>query len=139
MSQEGRFRLEIVTPSRLLTSEMVDEVTAPGVEGEFGVLVGHTPFLTELGVGVLSYRIGNQHHLLGVRRGFAEVTREKVVILAEEAEFPKEVDLAQAEKDLLDAENQIRELSAESVEYLEVQAKLDRALNRISLAKRPGH
>lgn len=139
MSSEGKFRLEVVTPSRLLVSEMVDEVTAPGIEGEFGVLVGHTPFLTELGVGVLSYRSGSQHHLLAVRKGFAEVTREKVTVLAEEADFPREINLAKAEADLAEAEKEIRELSAESKEYLEVQAKLDRAMNQIHLAKRVPH
>lgn len=139
MSSEGKFRLEVVTPSRLLVSEMVDEVTAPGVEGEFGVLVGHTPFLTELGLGVLSYRSGNQLHLIAVRKGFAEVTREKVTVLAEEADLPREVSLAKAEADLAEAEKEIRELSAESIEYLEVQAKLDRAINQISLVKRNPH
>ena len=139
MSQEGKFRLEVVTPHRLLISEMVDEVTAPGVEGEFGVLVGHTPFLTELGVGVLMYRNGNQAHFMAVRRGFAEVTREKVTVLAEEAEFPREIDLARAEADLAEAENAIKEFSAESKEHMEVQAKLDRALNRIHLAKHGTH
>ena len=57
---ETVFRLEVVTPNRLLVSEEVNEATAPGVEGEFGVLVGHTPFLTSLGMGELMYRTGGQ-------------------------------------------------------------------------------
>lgn len=139
MSSEGKFRLEVVTPSRLLVSEMVDEVTAPGVEGEFGVLVGHTPFLTELGVGVLIYRSGSHQHILGVRRGFAEVTAEKVTVLAEEADFPREVDLKKAEADLAEAEKEISELSVESKEHFEAQAKIDRALNQIHIAQKTAH
>lgn len=139
MSIEGKFRLEVVTPSRLLVSEMVDEVTAPGIEGEFGVLVGHTPFLTELGMGALTYRAGNQLHILAVRKGFAEVTREKVTVLAEEAEFPREIDIAVAEAELAAAEKGLREFSSESKEYLEAQAKLDRAINQLHVAKRTAH
>lgn len=139
MSIEGKFRLEVVTPSRLLVSEMVDEVTAPGIEGEFGVLVGHTPFLTELGMGALTYRAGNQLHILAVRKGFAEVTREKVTVLAEEAEFPREINIAAAEADLADAEKGLREFSSESKEYLEAQVKLDRAMNQLHIAKRTAH
>lgn len=139
MSQEGKFRLEVVTPSRLLVSELVDEVTAPGVEGEFGVLVGHTPFLTELGLGALVYRSGSQTHVLAVRRGFAEVTREKVTVLAEEAEWPREINVTKAQEELALAENEIKEHSVESVEYIEAQAKIDRALNQITLGKHSHH
>lgn len=139
MSQEGKFRLEVVTPARLIVSEMVDEVTAPGIEGEFGVLTGHTPFLTELGYGLLTYRSGNQLHVMAVRKGFAEVTMEKVTVLAEEADLPREIDIARAQADLADAEKSIGELSPESKEYLEVKAKLDRAINQIHLASSSRH
>ncbi|GAB4256006.1 F0F1 ATP synthase subunit epsilon [Deferrisoma sp.] len=131
-----RFRLEVVTPERLLVSEDVDEVTAPGVEGEFGVLPGHTPFLTALGVGELMYRIGGEEHFLALRRGFAEVKHDKVTVLAEEAEFPTEIDLKQAEAEKAEAEAQLQQISRESREYAEVEAKLERAMNRIQVASR---
>ncbi|PLX42039.1 MAG: ATP synthase F1 subunit epsilon [Deltaproteobacteria bacterium] len=135
---ETTFRLEIVTPSRQLVSEGVEEVTAPGIQGEFGVLVGHTPYLVELGIGELMYRVGNEKRHLAVRRGFAEVTRDKVTILAEEAEFPAEIDLATAEKLLAEAEEEMKALSVsgESKEYLEAQAKIDRALNQVAVARK---
>lgn len=135
---EAKFRLEIVTPTRHLVSEGVEEVTAPGVDGEFGVLVGHTPYLVELGLGELMYRIGNEKSYLAVRRGFAEVTLDKVTVLAEEAEFPTDIDLAKAERLLAEAEQKVSELvvSSESKEYLEAQAKLDRAMNQVAIAKR---
>ena len=65
--------LEITTPMRLVVAEMVDEVVAPGIEGYFGVLPGHAPFLTTLGVGVVTYRIGRDEHQLAAAGGFAEV------------------------------------------------------------------
>jgi F-type H+-transporting ATPase subunit epsilon len=133
-----KFRLEVVTPTRHLVSEGVEEMTAPGTEGEFGVLVGHTPYLTELGVGEIMYKIGTEERFVAVRRGFAEVTLDKVTVLAEEAEFPSEIDLTAAEAMLAEAQAAIEELSVESKEYLEAQAKLERSMNQISVAKRHG-
>ena len=92
-----KFRLDVVTPTRLLLSEDAEEVSAPGIEGEFGVLPGHTPFLTALGVGELMVRQGATVKYLAMCRGFAEVGHDKVTILAEEAEFPHEIDVREAE------------------------------------------
>lgn len=131
-----RFHLEVVTPNRLLLSEEVDEVTAPGTEGEFGVLPGHTPFLTALGTGELLYRVGSEERSLAVRRGFAEVKHEKVTVLAEEAEFVSEIDLRAAEALKAEAEQELEHLSTESKEYLEAQAKLERAMNQIQVVSR---
>lgn len=136
MAQGEKFRLEVVTPQRLLVSEEVWEVTAPGTEGEFGVLPGHTPFLTALGVGELMYRVGSEERFLAVRRGFAEVGHDKAVILAEEAEFPAEIDLRIAEAVKAEAEEALSQLSQESKEYIEAQAKLERSMNQIQVANR---
>jgi F-type H+-transporting ATPase subunit epsilon len=133
---EERFRLEVVTPVRLLVSEEVDEITAPGIDGEFGVLEGHTPFLTALGVGELMYRNGAEERFLAVRRGFAEVKHDKVTVLAEEAEFPAEIDLKLAEAAMVEAEEALQQVSRESKEYMEVEAKLERAMNQIQVANR---
>ena len=130
------FRLEIVTPYRLLVSEDVEEVTAPGTEGEFGVLVGHTPYLTALGVGELMYRKGSEIRYLAMYRGFAEVRHEKVTILAEEAVFPHEIDVRAAEAAKAEAEKALTALSHDAKEYLEAQAKLERAVNQIQVASR---
>lgn len=77
------FLLEIVTPTKLVLSEQVDLVTAPGSEGEFGVLPGHAPFLTTLKPGELTYKIGNNTTRLTIGIGYAEVGAEKVTILTE--------------------------------------------------------
>jgi F-type H+-transporting ATPase subunit epsilon len=133
---QDKIRLEVVTPSRQLVSEDVAEVTAPGVDGEFGVLTGHTPFLTMLGVGELMYKIGSEERFLAVRRGFAEVKHEKVTVLAEEAEFPSEIDLKAAEALKAEAEEALQAYSRESKEYLEAEAKMERAMNQIHVAGR---
>src|SRR2546426_5008942 len=77
---------------------MVDEVIAPGSEGYFGVLRGHAPFLTTLGVGELTYRKGREEYHLAVAGGFAEVRNDKVIVLVDSAERPEEIDRARAER-----------------------------------------
>src|SRR5215467_7786483 len=93
-----RLTLEIATPTRLVVAETVDEIVIPGSEGYFGVLPGHTAFLTTLGIGELMYRIGRDEHYMTVARGFAEVRNDKVIVLADTAERPEEIDRARAER-----------------------------------------
>src|SRR6266487_285327 len=87
---------ELATPVRMLVTAEVDEVVAPGSEGYFGVLPGHAAFLTTLGSGEVSYRTGPREHYLAVAGGFAEVRADHVIILAEHAERPEEIDYARA-------------------------------------------
>src|SRR5512144_1151585 len=91
-------RLELATPTRLLVSSEVEEVVAPGTEGYFGVLPGHAAFLTTLKPGTVTYRSGQTEQQLAVLGGFAEVRAERVVILAENAERPEEIDRERAER-----------------------------------------
>jgi len=79
----SKIRLELVTPERLLVSEEVDEVIAPGHEGEFGVLPEHTQYLAILSAGVLRYRKGDEVRKVAVGGGFAEVASDQVVVLAD--------------------------------------------------------
>jgi len=91
------FLLEIVTPQRLLLSEQVSEVMAPGTQGYFGVLPGHIPFVTNLTIGELTYRKGGEERHLAIIWGYAEVLPDRMIILAEEAQRPEEIDVARAE------------------------------------------
>ena len=129
-----RLTLEITTPMRMVVSEEVDEVVAPGIEGYFGVLPGHAPFLTTLGIGVVTYRIGRDEHHLAVAGGFAEVRNDKVIILADTAERPAEIDRARAERAKERAE---RLLSGrqEDIDFARAQAALARALTRLQVAR----
>ena len=91
-------RFELATPTRMLISADVEEVVAPGTEGYFGVWPGHAPFLTTLGSGEVCYRTVRDEKCLAVSGGFAEVTGERVIILAETAELPEEIDVARAQR-----------------------------------------
>jgi F-type H+-transporting ATPase subunit epsilon len=99
--------LEVVTPEHLLLSHQVEEVIAPGVEGEFGVLPGHTHFLTTLKIGELRYRIGEHMQYMSVLWGFAEVTPQKVTILAEVAEKAEDIDVDRAQAGVEEAERRL--------------------------------
>jgi F-type H+-transporting ATPase subunit epsilon len=136
VAEKGKMLLEIVAPSRqVVRSEHVDEVIAPGSEGEFGVLPGHTPFLATLKVGMLSYREGSAWHHLAVEWGYAEVGPDRVVILAEGADRADDIDLSEAriEKDRLE------KLLAEKLSEKDSEkARIDlmRAMIRIQVAEK---
>src|SRR5580704_12015130 len=88
--------LQIVTPERHVLQETVQSVEIPGKEGYLGVLPGHAPLLTELGVGILGYRKGAEHRCLTVIGGYAEVLPDRVSVLAEVSEKAAEIDLARS-------------------------------------------
>jgi F-type H+-transporting ATPase subunit epsilon len=130
------FLLEVVTPHRLVLSEKVVEMTAPGVEGEFGVLPGHTPFFTTLKVGELVYRAGKEEGHMAVTWGFAEVLADRVTILAEAAELAPEIDVERAKRARERAEKRLKQLSPEDKEFYSSMAALERAMNRIAVSSR---
>jgi F-type H+-transporting ATPase subunit epsilon len=129
--------LEVATPTRLVVSEAVDEVVAPGALGYFGVLPGHAPFLTTLGVGELTYRKGRTERHLAVAGGFAEVRNDKVIVLADAAEFPEDIDLARAERARARAEQRLQGRAPESeVDYARAGRAHARAQARLTVAAR---
>ncbi len=114
----SKIRLELVTPERLVLSEDVDEVIVPGYEGEFGVLPEHTQYLSIVNIGVLRYRKGNEVHKVALSGGFAEVTPERVVVLADTAERAEEIDLERARRAKARAEEALKKtLSIEDETY----------------------
>jgi F-type H+-transporting ATPase subunit epsilon len=129
--------LELATPTRLAVSEEVDEVVAPGVEGYFGVLAGHAAFLTTLAAGELTYRQGRQERYLAVNGGFAEVRDDKVIILADTAERPEEIDRERAERARERAERRLSGRSQDDIDFARASAALARALARLQVASRP--
>jgi F-type H+-transporting ATPase subunit epsilon len=136
VAEKGKILLEIVAPSRqVVRSEHVDEVIAPGSEGEFGVLPGHAPFLTTLKVGMLSYREGTQWHHLAVDWGYAEVGPHRVVVLAEGADRASEIDLAEAKLMKERAEKALSEKLDEK-ELEKARVELLRAVVRIQVAEK---
>ena len=105
--------LEVVTPEREVVRDSVAEVQLPGLSGYLGIIPGHTPLLTELGIGSLSYKKGSESVYLVVIGGFAEVLAERVTVLAEAAERSEEVDAARARADLAEAEKKLAAGSAD--------------------------
>ena len=132
--------LELATPTRQLVSEQVDEVVAPGTEGYFGVLPGHAAFLATLGSGEVVYRTGREEQHIAVHGGFAEITPERVIILAEHAEAPEEIDRARAERARQRAEARLAGRSPqgtpEEIDYARAAAALARALARLQVGGR---
>ena len=133
-----RLTLEIATPTRLAVTESVDEVVIPGSQGYFGVLPGHAPFLTTVGVGELVYRVGRDERNLAVSGGFAEVRNDKVIVLADTAERPEEIDRARAERARERAERRLAGRTDEELDYTRALAALARAVVRLMTAGRVG-
>lgn len=131
----GKILLEVVTPEKLLLSQQVDELIAPGVEGEFGVLPGHTYFLSMLKIGELRYRIGDQTNYMSVLWGFAEVTPKKVTILAEIAEKAEDIDVERAAQKVAEAEQRLQVGGLPS-DLKEAQISLEKARLRKRIAER---
>ena len=124
--------LELVTPERLLLSEEVDEVVAPGYEGEFGVLPEHTQYLAILNIGLLRYRKGSENRVIALGGGFAEVTPERVVVMAETAERAEEIDVERARRARDRAEATLKEVTLDDETYAKAYAALQRALVRMA-------
>ncbi len=127
-------RLDIVTPHGLVLSEDVDEVTAAGTEGEFGVLPGHVPFITTLKVGMLILRKDNKTEYVFVNSGYAEVSPDKVVILADSAERAEDIDVERALSAKKRAEERLAQV--EKYDFARAMAALERASIRIQIAER---
>jgi F-type H+-transporting ATPase subunit epsilon len=130
---EGKLLLEIVTPQGLVLSEEVDEVTATGSEGEFGILPGHVPFVTTLKIGLLAAKTGNTTKYFFVNWGYAEAGPEKVLILADSAELSEEIDLERAKAAMKRAEERLKK--AEDIDFHRAEAALERAVTRIQLTE----
>ncbi|HEU0184688.1 MAG TPA: F0F1 ATP synthase subunit epsilon [Blastocatellia bacterium] len=130
-----KLNLEVITPERLVLREQVDEVVAPGSNGELGILPDHTPLISQLKTGVLSYRQGNQNRRLHVSGGFIEVASDSVSVLSDVAEKPEEIDVERARRAKERAE---RRLAArdEDMDFDRAELKLQRAMARIQVGER---
>jgi len=133
---QATLQLDVVTPTRLVVSERVTEVVAPGTEGYFGVLPDHVPFITTLKAGTLTYWKGKRERHLAVSRGYAEVRGDRLSILADTAEVAEEVDVARAERARERAERRLEEWASgsEAIDFTRARAALQRALARLEVA-----
>lgn len=129
-----KFFLEVVTPQKAVISEDIQSISAPGSEGEFCALKGHTTFLTSLKTGGIRYKdaTGNER-MLFVSGGFAEVLPGKVTILADSAERRKDIDFNRAKEAQIRAEKRLSD-KAKNTDLIRAEAALHRAVFRIRLA-----
>jgi len=134
----GNIRLEIVTPSTDVVNEDAQIVMAPGSLGEFGVLTGHTPFMTSLKVGDIRYvdSNGTERHVF-VSGGFAEALPDKVTVLAESAERRRDIDVERAQTALTRAEKRLAE-GSNTLDVIRAKAALARAMMRVQMASKKG-
>jgi len=133
----GKLLLEVVTPEKLLLSQEVDEVIAPGSEGDFGVLPGHCHFLSLLRIGELRYRVRGMtnYNYISVLSGFAEVTPQKVTILADIAEKAEDIDVERAQAEVEKAQRRL-EVGGLPSDLKEAQISLEKARLREKIAAR---
>jgi len=131
-----KITLRVVTPSRMVLDEEVDEVTAPGELGEFGVLPNHIAFLSTLVAGELSFKQDANKTTLAISGGYAEVLDNVMTVLAPTAEFAAEIDVARAERAKEQAEKLLAELNREDKEWKIAEAALQKALVRLQVASK---
>ncbi len=133
----GRLFLEIVTPEKIVVSQGVDSVVAPGTDGEFGVLPGHIHFLTGIVPGELRYNTGAGKESMAVTTGFAEVSNDKVSILVDAAEKVSEIDAERARQAMERARERLgKDRRTEDIDTLRAEAALRRAIVRIRVVEK---
>jgi F-type H+-transporting ATPase subunit epsilon len=128
-----KIQLEVVTPERRLLAEPVDMVTVPGLGGELGILPGHTPLISQLQTGVLTYVQEGKSFPLHVSGGFVEVRDDHVAVLAEVAERPDEIDAARAKLSREKLEKQLNAWSGSDEELESARLEFDRSVVRLQL------
>ncbi|MFW8599897.1 F0F1 ATP synthase subunit epsilon [Desulfobacterota bacterium M19] len=133
-----KIQLEIVTPTGAVVSEAVDIVTAPGTDGDFGVLAGHAPLLSTIKIGSLEYKNDNQTQTIMVNGGFCEVSNNKITFLVESAERGEEIDAERALRAKERAEKRLAEAQRqqETLDVARAEAALQRALARLKVGEK---
>ena len=132
---DNTFLLRIVTPDREVVRDEAEEVQIPGKEGYLGVLPGHAPLISELKIGVITYKSQGKLQHLAVTWGFLEVLPEQVTVLAEAAEKPEEIDVDRARAAKERAEKRLKSPDPE-VDLNRAAVALERALIRLQVASR---
>ena len=132
---EKKLQLTIVTPEKMVVSEDVDQVNVPGVEGDLGILYDHASILSTMRPGQLSYETekekGRETTHMVISGGYLEVTDNRVIVLAETAEFLDQIDKARAEKARIKAEEALARADLSDEEFEKAQLKLFRATARL--------
>lgn len=130
--------LEIVTPERKVYAQEVDSISVKGVEGELGILAGHIPLVTPLQIAPLKIKANGQEHWIAIHGGFLEVRSDKVVVLAESAEMPEDIDLERAKAAKIRAEQRISmadRSKRDQIDFRRAELSLQRSITRIKVSE----
>lgn len=132
-----QIRLEVVTPAGAVVNQDVDIVNAPGYGGDFGVLANHTPFISAIKIGTLSFEKDKKREMLMISGGFCEVSNNKITFLVESAEFGSDIDVERAMRAKERAEKRLLQSAQhdESVNKTRAEAALQRALARLKISR----
>jgi len=130
--------LEVVTPERHVLRETVDSLEMPGKEGYLGILPGHAPLITELGIGILTYHKGAEARYLTVIEGYAEVLPDRVIVLAEISERAEEINIERTRAAEGVARADLAKAAAGDKQWDEASFALERALVRQQTAAKSG-
>lgn len=131
-----KMQLDIVTAERLLVSEQVDYVSAPGIDGVLGILPRHAPLLTALTQGALRYKKEGEEYEFAIGGGFMEVRPDRVTVLADSAEHAEEIDEKRAEEARQRAEKLLKEKPRSDPDAVRLEQALRRAEVRLKVARR---
>ncbi len=134
MALPEKIHLEIVTPERQLFSGAVDSVTVPSTTGYLGILPGHAPLLAELGIGEVSYKVGDRTDYLFCSWGFVEVLPDRVVLLAQAAELASDIDIKRAEEAKIRAEKLLSSKDP-GIDFGRAELALLKAISRLDAVK----
>jgi F-type H+-transporting ATPase subunit epsilon len=130
------FMLDIVTAERVVYSQEVEAVVAPGIEGQLGILPHHAPLMTLLQAGELVARKGGEEEIMAISGGFLEVRPDRVIVLADQAERAEEIDVTRAEAARKRAEERLRDRKMAGLDETRAEAALQRAVTRLSVAEK---
>ncbi|MCR8844753.1 F0F1 ATP synthase subunit epsilon [Paenibacillus sp. SC116] len=132
------FLLEIVTPERKVFAQEVNSISVKGVEGELGILAGHIPMVTPLQIAPMKIKVNGTEHFVAVHGGFLEVRKDKVVLLAESAELPENIDVDRAKASKSRAEQRISMADRnkqDHVDFRRAELSLQRAIARLKVSE----
>jgi len=130
--------LQVVTPQRHVLQETVLAIEIPGKEGYLGVLPGHAPLITELGIGILAYRTAAAMRYLTIVEGYAEILPDRVIVLAEISEKAEEIDVNRSRAAQERAQAQLQRVAVGSSEWQEERLAVERAIVRMGAAAKAG-
>jgi F-type H+-transporting ATPase subunit epsilon len=134
----NKIELEVVTPERHILEESVDSLEMPGKDGYLGILPGHAPLITELGIGILTYHKGAEVRYLTVIEGYAEVLPDRVIVLAESSERAEEINVERARASLERAQGRLAQAGSTEVDWERASLALERAQVRVQAASKGG-